>query len=196
MLQFITIPDAAYSIAEQCQMAIEGTCQWIQLHLPEGTDDSEVRELAAELVPLCKETATILMLENRPELAQELGLHGVHITLDSGLNAANIREQFGPEAIIGVEVTEPSSILALKGADIDYVTLPPFLSIEKRSEIVREAQKGGNEMPVVFAGDFRIEDTPETIAAGASGICTGKYIVEAHDPVKYTEDLIKALRDR
>lgn len=194
MLQYLTQPADKYSIAEQCQMVIEGGCAWIQLHLPDA-DDTEIRELAAELIPLCKETSTILMLENRPELAKELGLHGVHLTLDSGFNAAKIREDFGPEAIIGIEVAEPSAILALKGADIDYVSLPSSLGDEKRKHIVDEANSAGNEMPVVFEGNYGPEDAGYVTSLGASGICTGSRIAQAHDPVEYTGRLIDALRN-
>lgn len=194
MLQYITREDSKYSIAEQCQMFIEGGGAWIQLHVPDA-DDSMIRELASELIPLCRETSTILMLENRPELAKELGLHGLHITLDSGLDASFIRESFGPEAIIGVEVTEASSIVALDKADIDYVTLPAFLSEEKKAGIVRLTREADCNMPIVFEGDFSLENVEKPLILGASGICTGKHIIEAHDPVEYTEKLIGLLRN-
>ncbi len=194
MLQYLTQPTDKYSVAEQCQMVIEGGCAWIQLHLPDA-DDAAIRELATELIPLCKETSTILMLEDRPELAKELGLHGVHLTLDSGFNAAKIREDFGPEAIIGIEVTEPSAILALKGADIDYVTLPASLTDERRQQIIEEANTAGNEMPVVFVGDYQPDDAERITRLGASGVCTGYRIIQAEDPVGYTEKFIEALRN-
>ena len=193
MLQFITQPETKYSIAEQCQMVIEGGGQWIQLHLPDA-DDAHIRELAAELIPLCRETATILMLENRPFLAKELGLHGVHITLDSGLNAKKIREDFGPEAIVGVEVKEPSSIIALKDADIDYVTLSASLDDARRKEIVDVAAAAGNIIPVVFEGNYTPDNVAQTLTLGAAGVCTGKHITEAKDPVSYTEQMLKVLK--
>lgn len=192
MLQYLTQNTDKYSVAEQCQMVIEGGCSWIQLHMPQA-DDSVIRELSSELIPLCKETSTILMLENKPHLAQELGLHGVHLTLDSGLDARKIREEFGPEAIIGVEVGIAASILALKGADIDYVTLPYGMSLKQCQEIIDTAAKGGNEMPVVICSDYGVEDLQSVMATGAQGICTGNRIICAADPVTYCERMIDTL---
>ena len=195
MLQFKTQPTDTYSVPEQCQMVIEGGCQWIQLSCADA-DDATIRELAAELIPLCRESDTILMLENHPDLAKELGLHGIHITLGSGLNAASVREDFGPEAIIGIEVTDAASITALKGADIDYVSLPATISHADRAAIVALAAQGGNEMPVVFEGDYTVDNVTDALRHGASGVCTGSAIVTADDPVSYTTQMIDTLSKR
>lgn len=191
MLQYQTQPADRYSIPEQCQMAIEGGCAWIQLHLPDA-DDSQVRELCSELIPLCRESSTILMLEDRPELAKELGLHGVHITADSGLSAARVREDFGPEAIVGVEVGEPASILALKGADIDYATLR--MSLDRAARVIAAARDGGSPMPIVYGGAISLVDIPAVMAAGASGVLVGADIARSADPVRRTEEFLDSLR--
>lgn len=191
MLQYQTQPTDRYSIAEQCQMAIEGGCTWIQLQLPEA-EDSEVRELCSELIPLCRESSTILTIEDRPELAKELGLHGVHITADSGLNAAHVREDFGPEAIIGVEVNEPASILALKGADIDYVTLR--MPLERAARVMETACNGGNTIPIVYGGAMSLDNLADVFAAGASGLLVGGDIACADDPVRRTEEYLDRIQ--
>ena len=192
MLQYQTQPSDRYSVPEQCQMAIEGGCSWIQLHLPDA-DDAAVRELCSELIPLCRESSTILMLENRPELAKELGLHGVHITADSGLNAARVREDFGPEAIVGIDVDEPASILALKGADIDYVTL--HMSVDRAAHVIATAAEGGNTMPVVYGGAMSIDDIPAVMNAGVSGVIVGADIANADDPVSRTAEILGRLSE-
>lgn len=195
MLQFKTVSPDRYSVPEQCQMVIEGGCGWIQLHIDE-MEDASTRELATELIPLCRETSTILMLENKPDLAKDLGLHGVHITLDSGLNARKIREEFGPEAIIGVEVGDASSVLFLKDADIDYCSLPENFTSAQRRRIVRDVREAGCMTPIVFAGNFAYEDIEALLSEGARGICTGKTIMEATNPVSYTERLLTKLMSR
>lgn len=195
MLQYITQPETRYSIAEQCQMVIEGGCEWIQLHLPTW-DDSAIRELARLLIPLCKESSTILTLENRPELAKELGVHGIHLTSDSGLKAAEIREEFGPEAIIGTDVRTAAEIIALKDSDIDYVTVSEDIPNADKKEIIEQAALAGNIMPVVARGKFLLEDVHDIFRTGISGICTGAYINEADDPVEYTALLIQKIKGK
>lgn len=193
MLQYQTQPTDRYSVAEQAQMAIEGGCAWIQLHLP-GADDAAIREICTELIPLCRETSTILTIENRPELAKELGLHGLLITADSGLNARSVRDEFGPEAIIGIQVADPAAIISLKGADIDYAVLA--MDIDRAARVIKQAAEAGNTMPVVLAGDFTLDQVPAVMAAGASGILTGAEIAGADDPVGCTEQFLNALTSK
>ncbi|MCH5220318.1 MAG: thiamine phosphate synthase [Muribaculaceae bacterium] len=195
MLQFLTQPEEQYSIPEQCQMVIEGGCGWIQLHLPD-TDEVYIRELANQLIPLCRESSAFLMLENRPELARELGLHGVHITFDSGLDAIKLREEFGPEAIIGVDVTSTDDIMKYQNADIDYLTLPASISDTSKSVIAMSAQQAGNRLPLVFQGSYYIADVLKPFMSNAAGVCTGAHILTAPDPAGYTQEFIKALSER
>lgn len=81
MLQFITNPSDRYSLLEEAQMAIEGGCRWIQLRMKDATDD-EVRQVALELIPLCKENDTFLIIDDRVELVNELKVSGVHLGKD------------------------------------------------------------------------------------------------------------------
>lgn len=194
MLQFITQSEEKFSVVEQCQMAIEGGSGWIQLHIPDKSE-AEIREIAELLIPLCRETGTILTIEDNPVLTKELGVHGVHLSLDSGLKASAIREEFGPEAIIGQDVTDPETILSMKDADIDYVTIPAYIDKEERVRICDTAATGGNIIPVVFSGDFAADSVSGIFKEGASGICTGRYIVDADDPVAYTALVIKNLKE-
>lgn len=193
MLQFLTQPETHYSIAEQCQMVIEAGCEWIQLRLP-GVSDEEIRRLATELIPLCKETGTTLILEDRPELVRELGLHGIHVSHASGIDAVRLREDYGPEAIIGVEIHSAHQIPELQRADIDYVTLPVSMSDEQRTALCAEAAVGGDTLPIVFEGEYTLEDARRVILMGASGLCTGRCIMESADPVQYCRMFLASLK--
>ena len=193
MLQYLSQPPLRYSVVEQCQMVIEGGCAWIQLHLP-GVEDSEIRELAGELIPLCRETSTILMLEDHPELTKELGLHGMHIGPRAGYDPISLREEFGPEAIIGVTVETYEEVARLAKADIDYVTLPSAMNEERIRTLLRKIREDNLSIPVVAQGDFTIETGCRTVALGVSGLCTGHHIADSKDPVEYTERFINAMQ--
>lgn len=193
MLQFITDPaNEHYSLAEQAQMAIEGGAAWVQLHLPDGADSAYLREVVTELKPLCQETSTILLLENEPEIAREQGLHGVHLTA-ADANAGAVREQLGPEAIIGMQVRTPEAARLMQNLDIDYVTLDPQLSPEQAAEVIAQIRAEGTEIPVVLTGDFDATDVDAVLATGASGIATGRKLMQADDPVTATEQLFAKL---
>lgn len=192
MLQFIAQTNDRYSVAETVQMAIEGGCRWIQLHLPD-LSDSDLRLMAGEIIEMCRDAAAFLMLEDRPALAKELGLHGVHFKDLGDRTAASWREELGPEAVIGVETDNAAAIMAMRNADIDYVTLPPETDPEKIAEIVATVREAGIELPIVATGDITVGDVPVYMAAGVSGIATGMPVILSADPVRETERVIAAL---
>lgn len=186
MLQFISQTNDRYSIAETVQMAIEGGCRWIQLHLPNLSDD-DIKAMSGDIIEMCREAAAFLMLEDRPELAKELGLHGVHLKSLESRSAASLREELGPEAVIGVETDNAATILSLRNADIDYVTLPETLSLEQVAELIATVRNSGIELPIVATGNVSPENVAEYKAAGVSGLAVGEPIIEAKDPVATTE---------
>lgn len=192
MLQFIAQTNDRYSVAETIQMAIEGGCRWIQLHLPDLTDE-DIKAIAPDIIALCREASAFLMIEDRPELAKELGLHGVHVRTITDRSAAKIREELGPEAVIGVDVASAAAVMALRNADIDYVTLPADMPVEEITELVSTVRDTGIETPIVATGDITPEDALVYMASGVSGIATGRPIIDAHDPVKETELMLATL---
>lgn len=189
MLQYIIKENGHHSVAELAQKAIDGGCTWLQLHVP-GMDDAEVRRIADELIPVCKDAGVILTIEDRPELAKELSIHGVHLTGAYHGTARKVREDLGPGAIVGTQVGDAQSILSLRGADIDYVTLDPALSIEKDAEIIRAARLAGSDMPVVIAGNVTPDTLPAMLAAGANGVAASDFITNADDPVQAVKELL------
>lgn len=124
MLQFITHPSEKYSIAEEVQMAIEGGCRWIQLRMKDASDE-EVRNVALEIIPMCQETDTFLIIDDRVELVNELRVSGVHLGKED-MDPMQAREILGPHAIIGVTANTAADIIKFKGKDVDYVGLGPF----------------------------------------------------------------------
>ena len=192
MLQYIAQPSDNYSIAEQAQMAIEGGCGWVILRVP-GMNESELRDLATELVPLCKETGTILTLEDNPEMARELGLHGVNVTRSCKYTPAQVREMFGPEAIVGVEVQDVTAALKLQNLDIDFVTLA--MDAEKAMEGATALRKAEFALPIVAQGEYSVEQLLPMLESGISGVAESKTILDADDPVAKTAEIIAALKN-
>lgn len=192
MLQFIAQPFDKYSIPEQAQMAIEAGCQWVRLRVND-MPDHELRELAAELVPLCKEAGTILTIEDRLEMAKELGIHGVHLR-HATVTPAQARELLGPEAIIGVQTTETAQVEALRGLDIDYAAFPPEVALEAITLCASRLQAIGIAMPLVAEGDFGPIAARRAIDMGASGVAVGKSVLEADDPVVAVTAIINSLK--
>lgn len=199
MLQYILTESDRFSVAELAQMAVEGGCQWISLSLP-NLDDAELKQLIEpDVVEMCREAGVFLTVDNRPDLARELGLHGVRISQSWLMSHADsspmlLREELGPEAVIGIETADPGSVSALIPADIDFVTLPAGFTPEQRREFTSAVNAmPGVKMPVVAQGALSPEQAAEAIADGCRGIAVGRTITDAPDPVIATQAILAAL---
>ena len=203
MLQFITHPSEHYSIAEEAQMAIEGGCRWIQLRIKDASDD-EVRQVAMEIIPMCRETETFLIIDDRVELVNELKVSGVHLGKND-MDPLEAREILGPHAIIGITANTAEDIIRYKGKDVDYVGLGPFrhtttkknlspvLGIEGYASVVSQVRQAGVELPIVAIGGITIDDIDAIMATGVNGIAVSGVIINAPDPVEYTNHIMQKL---
>jgi len=124
MLQFITNTEAGASPAEQIKGAIAGGCRWVQIRMKEASDE-DIEKVVAEIKPLCIETETFLILDDRVELAKKLDVGGVHLGKNDML-PSKARMLLGPAAVIGVTANTIDDIIAVISLDIDYIGMGPF----------------------------------------------------------------------
>lgn len=204
MLQFITHQSDRFSIPEEAQMAIEGGCRWIQLRMKDASDD-EVRAVANEIIPLCKENDTFLIIDDRVELVNELRVSGVHLGKED-MDPMEARDILGPHAIIGVTANTAEDIISFKGKDVDYVGLGPVhftttkaklspeLGIEGVKRVIDEVRANGVELPIVAIGGVTENDIEPLLAAGINGIAVSGAIINADDPVELTSKMIERLQ--
>lgn len=206
MLQFITHPSARYSIVEEVKMALEGGCRWIQLRMKEASDD-EVKAVALEIIPLCKEVDAILVIDDRVELVKELEVTGVHLGKnDMPLAEARSVLEGGP--IIGATANTAGDIFALKGIDVDYVGLGPFrhtttkeklspiLGLDGYRKIIKEVREAGVNLPIVAIGGITLEDIDDVMATGVNGVAVSGAIINSENPVEYTKAILNKLYKR
>lgn len=206
MLQFITHPSDRYSIAEEVQMAIEGGCRWIQLRMKDASDE-EVRQTALDIIPMCQETDTFLIIDDRVSVVNDLKVSGVHLGKDD-MNPLEAREILGPHAIIGITANTAEDIIKYKGKDVDYVGLGPFhftttkkklapeLGLEGYRSIVTQVRAAGVELPIVAIGGIGIDDINALMSTGINGIAMSGSIINAPDPVEYTSRVMEKLMNQ
>lgn len=203
MLQFITHPSDKYSIAEDVQMAIEGGCQWVQLRMKDASEE-EIRQTALEIIPMCQENGTFLIIDDHVSLVNDLKVSGVHLGKED-MDPLEAREILGPHAIIGITANTADDIIKYKGKDVDYVGLGPFrftttkkklapqLGIEGYRDIVEKVRAAGVELPIVAIGGIVLDDIDALMATGINGIAMSGAIINAPDPVAYTSEVLEKL---
>lgn len=112
--------------ADALQRALDGgAVAALQLRL-KGSDDDSVRRAAARLLPLCRGHDVVFLLNDRPDLAVEMGADGVHLGQDD-TPAREARRMMGADAVIGV-TCHNSRDLAFQAAEdgADYVAFGAF----------------------------------------------------------------------
>lgn len=206
MLQFITHKSDRFSIAEEVKMVIDGGCRWVQLRMKDVSDE-EVKSVAEQIIPMCQETDTILVIDDRVELTMDLKVHGVHLGKND-MPAVDAREYLGAGAIIGVTANTAQDIIAYKKVDVDYVGLGPFrytttksnlspiIGLDGYHNIITEVRNAGVELPIVAIGGITLEDVAKLMSTGVNGIAMSGAILSAENPTEYTKRVIEALNKR
>ena len=115
-------------------------------------------------------------------MVEELKVHGVHLSFGDML-PREAREALGPHAVVGVTVKSAEEVIALRGADIDYVQIGPFpeVSVDDYRMTTSAIDGAGVKIPVVATGDIRPEDVPALLSAGVKGVGVSAPIANAGD---------------
>lgn len=206
MLQFITNTKSNASVVDQIHEAIEGGCRWIQIRMKDASDE-EIKKIFFEIRDKAKETETIIILNDRVELAKELGeegVAGVHLG-KMDMAPAKARLFLGPQAIIGVTVNTKEDLVALKGLDIDYVGMGPFAHTETKENLAPVLGLEGikalcefmdeekMETARVAVGGITLEDVDSLVEAGVNGIAVSGAIANSEKITLATEAFIEKL---
>ena len=133
-LYLITPPAFALDpFAEQLEAALHaGDVACLQLRLKEGDDDA-VRRAGERLKPICDARDVPLIVNDRPDLAAEIGADGVHVGADDA-GYAEARARVGADATVGVSCYD-SRHLAMEAAasGADYVAFGAFFPTETKT---------------------------------------------------------------
>lgn len=199
-IQFITHQNDCIGYAEGAKMALEGGCKWIQLRMKDATDD-EVRSVAAEIQPLCKQNEAIFLLDDRVELVRELHADGVHLGKND-MPVDEARRVLGEEFIIGGTANTFEDIERLASQGADYIgcgpfrftttkkNLAPVLGIEGYRDIIENMRRAGIDIPVVAIGGITASDIDDILATGVKGIAVSGSVLTAENPVAMMRTLI------
>lgn len=203
MLQYITNTSVSVPIADQVRQVIAGGCRWVQIRMKDASDD-EITSIVKEIQPLCKETETFLIINDRVELAKELEVDGVHLGNDD-MPPSQARAILGAEAIIGVTVNSFTDIERFRYLDIDYFGIGPFkftetkknlapvIGLQGYSEIVAKIKAEKIEIPTVAVGGISFDDVDSIMATGINGIAVSYAIANSENITEETEKFINLL---
>jgi thiamine-phosphate pyrophosphorylase len=166
--------------------ALDGGVDLVQLRLKDA-GDAEVIELGRRYVKLCAQRGVPLVLNDRPELVQDVGADGVHVGQDDA-PVAKARELVGERRIVGLSTHTPSQIRAAAEEDADYIGVGPVYATPTKPgraavglELVRYAAEHAGS-PFFAIGGLDVDRVDAVLGAGARRIAVVRAIGEAEDP--------------
>jgi thiamine-phosphate pyrophosphorylase len=135
--------------------------------------DAAVAAAVAELSPIAHSRAVAVILNDRPDLAAQLGCDGVHIGQDDA-PYADARRVMGPNAMIGVTCHD-SRHLAMDAAEAgaDYVAFGAFFDTATKAASTRaepeilSVWQETMTTPCVAIGGITADNCRPLVAAGA-----------------------------
>jgi thiamine-phosphate pyrophosphorylase len=172
-LYLITPPDMSADFAGTLAAALDaGGVACVQLRLKE-VDDDAIRRATEALQPIAQDRDVALIMNDRPDLAAELGCDGVHVGQQDAAYA-DARRIVGDDAIVGV-TCHASRDLGVKAADAgaDYVAFGGFFeSTTKQRKHAADPDilawwHETTNTPCVAIGGITVANCEALVAAGA-----------------------------
>jgi len=135
--------------------------------------DAEILRAGRALMPIVQDAGAAFILNDRPDLAAQLGADGVHVGQDDA-SYREARAAMGKDRIVGVTCHD-SRHLAMEAADsgADYVAFGAFFPTttkDPKAQADVDVLRWWSEtmvVPCVAIGGITVENAPPLIAAGA-----------------------------
>jgi len=168
------------------EAAVRGGATMVQLR-EKDTPRDEVVRLGRELLAVTRRYGALLIINDHPSVAQEVGADGAHVGREDP-PVAEARALLGPQAIIGASCYgDVARAVAAEHDGADYVAFgTPFPSPTKTKrtdislEIFRQA-KQQVKVPVFAIGGITLDNAQQVIDAGADGIAVVSGVFGATD---------------
>jgi thiamine-phosphate pyrophosphorylase len=166
--------------------ALSGGCDLLQLRDHDASDD-ELLTAGERFREACDAHGALFVVNDRPELALQLGADGVHVGQDD-LPVDAVRRLVGPDVIIGLSTHSPEQFDDGSASDADYLSVGPVWETPTKAgrpaaglEYVRYAAARASK-PWFAIGGIDEGNIAEVVAAGATRAVVVRAIRDADDP--------------
>ncbi|MFT6793700.1 MAG: thiamine-phosphate pyrophosphorylase [Rubritalea sp.] len=175
---------------------IKGGVDLIQLRA-KGCDEDEILEMARQIVLICREAQIPFIVNDFPEIAEQVKADGVHVGQDDG-SISDVRAIVGDEMIIGRSTHSLAQAEQALLDGFDYIGFGPLFPTPTKKgrlgigmeNISLVQDRVGSEIPVFCIGGITRKNVMSVAQAGAkrvvvvSDLLTAESIEEATVSVK------------
>lgn len=159
--------------AEQVSALIEGGARFIQIREKSAPSD-EFYNSVVECLEVAKATDSIIIVNDRVDIAMASGAHGVHLG-QSDLPPAEARKLLGEEKIIGISTHSVEQVKQAAKMPVDYIAFGPIWPTSTKEnpdpvvglDALREIKSLLGDVQLVAIGGITESNLAATFAAGA-----------------------------
>ena len=177
------------------ESCIAGGVDIVQLR-DKDLDARALLERARLALRVCHGLGVPFILNDRPDLALEVGADGVHVGQDDAPPSL-CRKLLGPDAIIGFSTHAEAELDAAVAEPVDYVSTGPVVATPTKPgrpgtglDLLRHAAATAT-LPWFVTGGAAPDTVADMVAAGARRFVVVRWLTESSDP----ERAARALRD-
>jgi thiamine-phosphate pyrophosphorylase len=165
-------------------------------------NDGELIELAGRLADLTSGTRTLLVVNDRPDIAAACGADGVHLgRTDATLSDA--RALLGPEPIIGLSTRTAKEAQEALSAGADYIGVGPVFATATKPDArepiglggLVEVSAGVLSLPKVAIGGIDASNVGRVLATGVDYAAVVSAICNDQHPVSAMDALLSAIEN-
>ena len=156
-------------------------------------------EIARTLADMLRPLGVPLLINDRLDVALACGAPGLHVGQDD-LDPVAARALLGPEAILGLSVSNLEETLAARDQPVDYLGAGPVYPTATKADAKAVIGPEGlarivaaTRLPVVAIGGCRASNAREAVRAGARGVAVVSAICSAKDPAQACREIARAV---
>ena len=171
---------------DMVEAALRGGAKIVQLR-EKHTPPEEVAQLGAALLSVTRRYGALLLINDDPQVARDIGADGVHVGREDA-TVAEARALLGPDAVIGVTCYgQIERAVAAVEASADYVAFgTPFPSPTKGTQgrtplTMYQEVKRHVSVPVFAIGGINVDNAQQVRDAGADAISVVSGVFGAPD---------------
>ena len=167
------------------------------LQLREKKDAGHIIDDAKKIKNVIKEYNIPLIINDRPDIALEVGADGVHLGGDD-VSVTTARTILGKGKLIGVSVHNIMEASEAEKQGADYLSFGSVFPSDTKKSIVHPISllreiKRTVHIPVYAIGGITLENMNVVIREGINGICVSKDILDREDIEERIKEYRKAI---
>ncbi len=183
-----------FYIAEAIAAAGASAIQLRRKEAPKSVIEEEARRIAN----ICKENDTLFIVNDHPDIANEVAADGVHVG-QNDMSIADCRNILKPHQIVGKSnaLLEEATKSFREGAD--YIAVGSIFHTSTKSNTrpaglsTLRSVASRVSAPIVAIGGIKADNIAPVLKAGADCVCVATAVTLAPDPELATRELIAKL---